>query len=170
MRRDWAPISDLEFERQLEEISSGAAAGASIEADAVSYDTEEDRIAVEFGNGCVFAFPRKLAQGLHDATPAQLGTGRVLPGGETLRWDALDVDLSVAGLLAFVFGSRTWMQELGRAGGKSTGGAKAVAARLNGMKGGRPRAATVRERIAPAKAAKARKPAAADNPQPEEIR
>ena len=63
-----------------------------------------------------------------------------------LRWDALDVDLSVAGLASGVFGGEAWMRELemegarkmGRRGGQARGGAKARAARVNGARGGRP--------------------------------
>lgn len=36
----------------------------------------------------------------------------VSPGGQGLRWERLDVDLGVAGLLAGSFGSRRWMRGL----------------------------------------------------------
>jgi hypothetical protein len=39
-------------------------------------------------------FPRLLA-----ATPAQLAEWRLVGGGEGIRWEALDEDLSVRGLL-----------------------------------------------------------------------
>ena len=54
-------------------------------------------------------------------------------------WEALRVDFSVAGLLAGVFGTRAWMAEVGRRGGRATTEAKAAAARANGAKGGRPK-------------------------------
>ena len=151
MARDWSPASERELERQFLELSQGEA--GAVEAEAVAYDAGVNRVVVSFGNGCQFAFPPALAQGLGSASTAELPTGRVLPGGETLRWDSLDVDLSVRGLLKFVFGSREWMRELGRAGGRSTSAAKTRAARRNGLKGGRPRMqrkpAVVRETIEP---------------------
>jgi hypothetical protein len=56
---------------------------------------------------------------------------------------ALDVDLSVPGLIAGVFGGGAWMRQLGRQMGKKGGSArtqsKARAARENGKRGGRPR-------------------------------
>ena len=56
-----------------------------------------------------------------------------------LHWPKLDADLTVAGLLAGIFGSRMWMRELASTGGKAVSERKAAAARANGAKGGRPR-------------------------------
>lgn len=63
----------------------------------------------------------------------------VSPGGTALRWDTLDVDLSVAGLLLDSVGRRQRSQELARLAGQVTSKAKARAARAIGAKGGRPR-------------------------------
>jgi hypothetical protein len=46
---------------------------------------------------------------------------------------------SVTELLAGVLGTKAWMAELGRAGGRVKSAAKSRAARRNGAKGGRPR-------------------------------
>ena len=74
--------------------------------------------------------PPKLLQGLKNATAAQLAKVELTPLGTGLHWEALDADLSVAGLAAGIFGSKAWMSELAR---------KAVSSRLNGKRGGRPR-------------------------------
>jgi hypothetical protein len=108
-------------------------------ARSAAYHAGTGRIAIELTNGCLFAFPAEKGQGLRGATPEQLAAVEVLPGGSGLHWEELDADLSVAGLVAGVFGSRAWMRELGRAGGKAQTEAKARAARENGRKGGRPR-------------------------------
>lgn len=100
------------------------------------YDRKIDRIVVELTNGCTFAFPPRLAQGLEQATSDQLEAVEVLGVGYGLHWDALDVDLSVPGLLAGLFGTRAYMA---RRAGQATSPAKALAARANGAKGGRPR-------------------------------
>jgi len=108
-------------------------------ARSAAYHAGSGRIAVELTNGCLFAFPADDAQGLRGATPEQLAAVEVLPGGFGLHWEELDADLSVPGLVAGVFGSKSWMRELGRAGGRVQTEAKARAARENGRKGGRPR-------------------------------
>ena len=45
-------------------------------AAAVRYDGRAGRVIVELTNGCTFAFPPKLAQGLEAATEEQLLPGR----------------------------------------------------------------------------------------------
>jgi hypothetical protein len=115
------------------------AAATEPRARSASYEPATGRIFIELTNGCLFAFPAEKAQGLRGATAEQLSAVEVLPGGSGLHWEELDADLSVAGLLAGLFGSRAWMRELGRAGGKMQTEAKAQASRENGRKGGRPR-------------------------------
>ena len=105
-------------------------------ARACRYDAATRRIVVELANGCVFAFPARLGQGLEHASDEQLAAVKILGGGHGLHWEALDVDLSVPGLLAGLFGTRA---HAARQAGRSTSPAKASAARMNGLKGGRPR-------------------------------
>ncbi|MDA8119278.1 MAG: DUF2442 domain-containing protein [Gammaproteobacteria bacterium] len=100
------------------------------------YDRDAGRVIVELINGCVFAFPPRLAQGLEVATDDQLAAVEILGTGYGLHWEALDVDLSVPGLLAGLFGTRAFMA---RNAGRAKSPAKAAAARRNGAKGGRPR-------------------------------
>ncbi|MGH7152508.1 MAG: DUF2442 domain-containing protein [Acetobacteraceae bacterium] len=107
-------------------------------AAAARYDGQFDRMIVELTNGCTFAFPPHLAQGLETATEDQLTQAEILGAGHGLHWEALDTDLSVPGLLAGLFGTRTFMA---RHAGRATSPAKAAAARANGAKGGRPRKA-----------------------------
>lgn len=100
------------------------------------YDRRRKRVVVDLLNGATFAFPAHLAQGLDTATDDELAKVEVLGSGYGLRWETLDVDLSIPGLLAGVFGTRRWMAEIA---GRATSEAKAKAARANGAKGGRPR-------------------------------
>jgi hypothetical protein len=102
----------------------------------VRYDNQAGRVVVELTNGCVFAFPPRLAQGLQDATEEQLHQVEILGNGSGLHWQANDTDLSVPGLLAGLFGTKAYMA---RQAGQATSPAKAAAARANGAKGGRPR-------------------------------
>lgn len=105
----------------------------------VRYDPRTRRITVELINGLAISVPASLLQGLATATTAQLRTGRVRGRGTALRWDTLDADIYVPALFRGVVGTRHWMAELGRAGGRTTSARKARAARANGKKGGRPR-------------------------------
>jgi hypothetical protein len=110
-------------------------------AKAAYYDPASGRVEVELTNGCVFAFPPALAQGLGSASPEELATVEVLPGAESIYWECLDVGLSVPNLISGSFGTKAWMREMGRAGGRVRSPAKAAAVRENGKKGGRPRKA-----------------------------
>jgi hypothetical protein len=75
-------------------------------AAAVCYDAQIDQFIVELTNGCTFAFPRGLGQGLEQATEEQLAAVTILGRGYGLHWEALDLDLSVAGIMAGQFGTR----------------------------------------------------------------
>lgn len=108
---------------------------------AARYDRSSGRVIVELENGCTFAFPPRLAQGLEAASEAQLTDVQILGRGYGLHWEELDVDLSLPGLMAGIFGTRTWMA---RRAGQATSAAKAAASRANGAKGGRPRKAANR--------------------------
>ncbi len=105
-------------------------------ATSVRYDHPLGCVMVELSNGCTFAFPPRLAQGLEHATEDQLAQVEVLGTGYGLHWEALDVDLSVPGLLAGLLGTAGYMA---RRAGRATSPAKAAAAQANGARGGRPR-------------------------------
>jgi hypothetical protein len=109
-------------------------------ARAARYDRRTGCVRVDLTNGCSFAFPARHAQGLRQASDEDLAQVEILGLGLGLHWEALDVDLSVPGLLAGLFGTKAYMdrQRAARAG-SATSPAKALAARRNGAKGGRPR-------------------------------
>lgn len=115
------------------------AARSEPRAQAARFDAEAGRLVIELANGATFLVPAGLVQGLEDADATSIAAVEIVPGGEALRWDALDIDISVPGLLNGIFGTRAWMRELGRRGGLSTSTRKGEAARRNGRKGGRPR-------------------------------
>ena len=105
-------------------------------ATSARYDPKNGRIIVDLINGCTFAFPPRIAQGLETATDDELASVEILGAGYGLHWEALDTDFTVGGLLAGVFGTKAYMA---RRAGQATSPAKAAAARANGAKGGRPR-------------------------------
>lgn len=107
------------------------------------YDRRSARIVVNLNTGVQIAFPSRLAEGLADASPADLDEIEISPAGLGLHWPKLDADVYVPALLQGVFGSKRWMAaQLGATGGQARSRAKAAAARENGRKGGRPRKVT----------------------------
>ena len=97
---------------------------------------------MELSNGYLFGFPTSSIPELSNATDRQLGEVELFPGGDVLHWEALDADLSVAGLLMSSLGRKEKLSELARLAGKVKSPAKAAASRANGAKGGRPRKTT----------------------------
>ncbi|KAG0192336.1 hypothetical protein DFQ28_009435 [Apophysomyces sp. BC1034] len=86
--------------------------------------------------------PIALIQELHlagDVRSADLAEIEIWGDGHDLYFPRLAVFVHAPSLLQGVFGTRAWMRELARGMGSSTSHAKAVAARENGKKGGRPR-------------------------------
>lgn len=134
-------LTNSEIRAQAREALDAGTVAERTEPRATSarYDRRTGRVEVTLANGCVFAFPARDAEGLSGATPDALSRVQVGGGGYALRWDALDVDLTVPGLMEGFLGSARWMaKSLGRSGGRVRSLAKARAARKNGQKGGRP--------------------------------
>lgn len=129
-----AELTDAEIDAALER--GRLAEQSEPRAATVRYDRRNNRIIVDLTNGCTFAFPPRLAQGLEAASDDELDAVEILGAGYGLHWEALDVDLSVPGLLAGLFGTKAHMA---RQAGRTKSPAKAAAARANGLKGGRPR-------------------------------
>lgn len=107
-------------------------------ATSARYDARRRRVVLELNNGSTFAFPTEAVQGLAGASYADLSDIEVWGEGYALRWDKLDVDFTVPGLLAGIFGTKKYMASIA---GRAKSPAKAAAARTNGAKGGRPRKA-----------------------------
>jgi len=131
-----AELTDAAIDRAL--AKGREAALGEPRAASARYDAAGRRVIVELTNGCTFAFPADLAQGLEGASDADLATMEILGNGYGLHWPTLDTDLAIPDLMAGLLGTRSWMA---RRAGKATSKAKAEAARENGKKGGRPRKA-----------------------------
>jgi Protein of unknown function (DUF2442) len=116
--RKWEPLGADEFERQYAAAVERGRLADEAEARAVAarYDRENGRVVVELQNGCLFAFPADLAEGLRGVPPEHLAVVEIRGKGSTLHWEALDVDFGVAGLLDGRFGSKRWMEEHGGLG------------------------------------------------------
>ncbi len=106
--------TDEELDQMYEEATRRGEEALRTEplAQAAHYEAATGRVVIELIDGCTFAFPVTLAQGLADATPQQLAEIRILGPGTTLDWPQLDEQFGVAGLLAGRFGNAKWMERL----------------------------------------------------------
>ena len=132
-----ADLTDAEIDAALER--GRAVAASETRAVSARHDAASGRVVVDLANGCTFAFPARRVQGLETATDEEIAAVELLPQGGGLRWENRDVDISLPGLIAGIFGTRA---HVARLAGQATSPAKAAAARANGAKGGRPRKAT----------------------------
>jgi len=76
--------------------------------------TSDEQIdaAIEEARSVTHSIPRRLLQGLTDANPEDLNRIELLGQGTGLYWPAMDVAHLVTGLLAGVYGSAKWMEQL----------------------------------------------------------
>ena len=113
--------------------------GHGVHAVSARFDLKTQLMVIDMSNGASFSFPPSLAQGLETGSSTQWANVVVSPMGTGLHWPDLDADLSVQGLLEGVFGNRAWKHAHAARAGSVKSEAKALAARANGAKGGRPR-------------------------------
>jgi hypothetical protein len=107
-------------------------------AESARYDPKSRRIDVTMTGGALFGIPVDRIRELKGASDDLLAKVSVDELGSGLRWDQLDVDVSVPGLIGEVFPA-VIASAFAALGGRSMSEAKVAAARANGMKGGRPR-------------------------------
>lgn len=134
-------VVDAELQAQIDQARQAGEQLADSEPFAVNawYESADQLVFIEMNNGVLMGFPSELLQGLEDATDEQLSQVELTSTGYGLHWESLDVDLGVPQLVSGLFGTKKWMQELGRKGGAVKSKAKAKASRANGKLGGRPR-------------------------------
>jgi predicted XRE-type DNA-binding protein len=117
-----SPMKPVTIESSSKALSAARSAYAFADknearASAAHYSRSRDAFAIRLRNGIELLIPRRLLQGLAQATAADASRIMIVDKGSGLRWPTLDVDLTVTGLVSGVFGTKTWMSELGRAGG-----------------------------------------------------
>jgi hypothetical protein len=135
------------FERQNEAAIREAREADRIEprANTVTYDPRKGLVLVELRNGFAFGFPPERVPGLNETTAKQLAEVEISPSGDGLRWDNLDVHVSLTGLIAEAMNLKEWAP---RIMGQTRSSKKARASRINGLKGGRPRKTTTKKAAA----------------------
>lgn len=104
-----------------------------------TFDADTRILSIQNSDGSRIDFSVNKIQELQDASTDEIQQGYITNAGDAIHWDNLDAHYTIAGLAAEIFGTREWMRELGRKGGQSVSTAKAIAARLNGLRGGRPK-------------------------------
>lgn len=131
-------LTDSELERANKRAQARKAKYPA--ARSAHYDKERGKVVVVLVNDVELAFPPASAQGLENATAAQLKDIQVSAAGTGLHFPKLDADLYVPSLLEGMMGSRKWMAaRLGAKGGSARSSEKSAASRRNGKLGGRPR-------------------------------
>jgi hypothetical protein len=135
-------IKKMSRDEVLEQTQLARAAGRRAQREpwwpvAVRYERGTDAVVITLRAGAILTIPRADIKALKRGDVKQLA--HVKLAGEAIRWESLDVDVSVPGLIGELLGARLSTRESGRAGGRSKSQAKAAAARRNGAKGGRPR-------------------------------
>ncbi|HET7321046.1 MAG TPA: DUF2442 domain-containing protein, partial [Longimicrobiaceae bacterium] len=99
---DRRTLTDDEIRASVPAARARGVRAAGIEPRAVEarYDADSGRVLVELEDGCLFGFPRDRYPELASADPKLLEGVTVEQDGEALHWEALDVDISVPGLVA----------------------------------------------------------------------
>lgn len=109
------------------------------QATGATYNPDTGLVCIRLSNGVVIGLPAAQTQGLESASAADLSVIDISPNGYGIHFPELDVDLYLPALMEGIFGTKAWMAERGRKGGKATSKVKKAAASANGKLGGRPR-------------------------------
>lgn len=103
------------------------------------YNAESHRVDITLSSGLLVGIPIDRIRELKGASHELLAAVHVDELGAGIRWDALDVDVAVPGIIIEVLGEDVLSSAFAARGGRASSDAKAAAARANGLKGGRPR-------------------------------
>lgn len=110
----WAYAQD-ELARQFTEATQRGREAVRHEPQArsVQYDRETHQLIITLKNGATCLIPCALIQELAGATPEDIAHVELGPRGTALHWEQLDADVSLAGLLARIFGSQEGTTDTG---------------------------------------------------------
>ena len=110
MNKSKIVITDREIEAALEEAKSQPPYATALSAE---YNRALDLVIIRIDNGQRLVIPREQLQGLDRATPEQLAKVEVRFGSDIGWWD-LDVHHHLSSLLEGRYGSKKWMESLGK--------------------------------------------------------
>ena len=137
-------ISDQDIARAVE--AGRQEAETEFRARSVRYLADRDTVEIVTTGDAGFLIPRSWIGSLAGLTPAQFAQLDVWPDGSAIEVEALDIQVSVHGLLTqalpAMLPTRFLAGLFARRGGKATSSVKKLTAQRNGRKGGRPRKRT----------------------------
>ena len=107
-------LDDQTFQQQFEQAQAAAEFANLTEPRAITayYEPNDRTITVRLRSRASFSFPVDIVQGLAGAETQDLTQVEVTPMGDGLHWETLDIDFTIAGLLAGRFGTKKWMVKL----------------------------------------------------------
>jgi hypothetical protein len=134
-------VSDAELAQALDAGRQEAA--REFRARSARYVVELDAVEIVTAQDGGFLVPRRLIGALRDVPPEVLAGLEAWPDGSAVAVEALDVQVSVHGLLSAALPAMVpegvMAGLFARRGGQATSAAKGRSARENGCRGGRPR-------------------------------
>ena len=84
----------------------------SPKAQKANFDRKNKRLMIDLQSGVTFLIPTNLIQIFQNASDDDIDDIEIVLNGLYLRWNRLDEDLSVSGLIKGIFGTSKWMSEL----------------------------------------------------------
>lgn len=131
-------LTEQQIEEQIDAAIANQVEIDKVEPRANKVLFQNGKIILNFNNGATFSFFPESIEAISTLPKEVLATVKLTPSGKGLRWEEFDIDLSIQGLLLGIFGSNVWIKEIASKGGKVKSSRKAIAAKANGKKGGRP--------------------------------
>jgi hypothetical protein len=103
---NWEYTED-ELERMLDESDQHGkeAVRRQVRAKTAKYDVKSRRLLITLSNGTTLMLPLHLLKEFAGATIEELAAVELRPRGAALHWVKLDLDFSVAGLMAAAIGA-----------------------------------------------------------------
>jgi len=129
-------ITRSDYERALER---GRRALDRPHVTVARYNASDRLMELQYSSGWVLRFDPMEIDALKAIPEQALAEAYVTPGGDALLFDNANASVSIAALVAQLIPLDVARTVVASARGKVTSEAKAEAARLNGLKGGRPR-------------------------------
>jgi hypothetical protein len=131
-------LTEQQIEDQIDAAIANQVKIDKVEPRANKVLLQHGKIVLNFNNGATFSFFPESIEAISTLPKEVLASVKLTPSGKGLRWEECDIDLSIQGLLLGIFGSNVWIKEVASKGGKVKSSRKAIAAKANGKKGGRP--------------------------------
>lgn len=133
-------MSDAALDKMIDEarLSGRRELEQSPRAADATYLPDSNVLYLELVDGTELRIAISNLQGLENASAAELANFELMPDGLAIHWDELDAHFTIPGLVRGLYGTKAWMQAIGKKGGEATTEGKRRASQENGRQGGRP--------------------------------